>query len=126
MGFVYINTVNWITVPAAIGDPLNEQGVTPRTLVQLGPSELASGDIVQAEIKVNKTISVFEMCVGINVFSNTFTFSPANTQSPLYYFMYTNPAGPTRFECPGFNLSSAPNSCSDPILSYKATETGSQ
>ena len=69
-------------------------------------------------------MSIYEVCVGVNAYSNTFTFSPANTQSPLYYFMYTTPAGPTRFECPSFNLTSTPNSCSDPILSYEATEIG--
>jgi hypothetical protein len=52
MGFDYINTANWITVSAAIWDPIDEQVVTPRILVQLGPSELASGEIMQQEIKV--------------------------------------------------------------------------
>ena len=52
MGFDYINTGNWITAPTTIGDPKDEQGVTPRSFVQLGPAELASGEIMQQEIKV--------------------------------------------------------------------------
>jgi hypothetical protein len=52
MGFIFINSANWITVPAAIGDPIDEQGVIPRSFVQLGPAGLASGEIVQPEIKV--------------------------------------------------------------------------
>ncbi len=47
MGFVSINTGTWITVPPAIGDPINEQqGVTPRSLVQVGVAGFASGEIV--------------------------------------------------------------------------------
>jgi hypothetical protein len=52
MGFIFINSANWITVPAAIGNPIDEQGVTPRNFVQLGPVGLASGEIVQPEIMV--------------------------------------------------------------------------
>jgi hypothetical protein len=118
MGFNQI-TQSWVDPGVS---PVNEEiSASTRRSFSDATTGFNSADITQTERIVSKTTGNSK-CVNVASFSGSLSFDmPAIGQ--LTYFMNNVPEDLTFVNCPGFQLTSTGNGCTDPLISYELTDS---